>query len=117
MSPSRSAKLLEAYYKVSSQNGLPNLFKEGKLLPLSQRALIDQRFYLYPPTVLSQMVGATNLNYAINKYNIDQIASAKLIDFDNFGKLVNPRIDRRYMFPENLNLAQVYEEFDINSTT
>ena len=57
-----SAKLLEAYYYFSKQNGLDKLFKDGKLIPLSERRLIDQRFYLVPQKILSEIVGFSNLN-------------------------------------------------------
>jgi hypothetical protein len=113
--PQVCGTFLEAYYYFAAQNGLPNLFSDGELSPLEERRLIDQRFYFVTPSILSQIIGATNLNYAINKYNIESIMSAKLIDWDNFGQLVNPRLDRRGMFPENLNLASVYANFMTNS--
>ncbi len=115
--PAASARILEAYYAFASQNGMTSLYREGELLPLAERSLLDQRFYMVPPSILSQIVGATNLNYAINKYNIDQIAEARLIDWCDFGRLINPRIDNRGIFPENLNLATLYEEFITNSLT
>lgn len=117
MPPGASATFLEAFYRLAAQNGLARLFKEGKLLSLEERNTIDQRFYLFTPSVFSQALRIANLNYAINKYNMDQIAGAKLIDWDNFGKLINPKSSTRGMFPETLNLANVYEEFITNSLT
>jgi len=115
--PTVSSKLIEAYYQFSMQNGLPNLFKEGKLIPLSERSLIDQRFYLITTSILSQILGISNLNFAINKYNIDRVAEAKLIDWDNLGMLVRPRVDQRGIFPENLTLVRIFEDFMTNSLT
>lgn len=116
MPPNASAKVLEVFYRAASQNGLDQLFKQGKLIPLEERQAIDQRFYFITPSVLSMLVGVNNLNYSINKYRMDEItAGIKLIDWDKFGSLINPKISTRGMFPENINLAQVYEEFITNS--
>lgn len=115
--PTVSSKLLEGYYQFSMQNGKDKLFKEGKLIPLSERSLIDQRFYLVNTSILSQIIGISNLNFAINKYNIDRVAEAKLIDWDNFGMLIRPRVDQRGIFPENLTLARIFEDFMTNSLT
>ena len=106
-----SQKILEAYYYFSSQNGLSDLFKDDKLISLNERKLIDKRFYLITTTILSQMLGANSLTYAINKYNIDQIREAKLIDWDNFGMLVRPKFSSFGLFPENLNIEKVFENF------
>lgn len=111
------AKLLEAYYALASQNGLSDLFKEGKLLPIEQRRLLDKRFYLFPPSLLAQLIGATNLDYAINKYKIEDIVEARLIDFDQFGKLVRPQFSTLGLFPETLNMELVFEEFIEKSTS
>lgn len=115
--PTVSSKLLEGYYYFSMKNGIDRLFKDGMLIPLSERNLIDQRFYLVTTTILSQILGISNLNFAINKYNIDRVAEAKLIDWDNFGMLINPRIESRGIFPENLPLARIFEGFMTNSLT
>jgi hypothetical protein len=115
--PTVCSKLLEGYYYFSMQNGLERLFKDGKLIPLTERSLIDQRFYLVTTSILSQILGISNLNFAINKYNIDRVAEAKLIDWDNFGMLIRPRVDQRGIFPENLTLASVFEDFMTNSLT
>lgn len=104
--PSFVPKILESYYRFSAQNGLQNLFKEGKLIPLEERRLIDQRFYALTP---SQM--GLDLNLAINKYNMDAVTEARLIDWDNFGMLVRPRFSRVGIFPENLNLELLFETF------
>lgn len=113
--PTVCAKLLEAYYYISSQNGLDTLFKEGKLIPLEERQLIDKKFYLITTTILSQLIGLNNLNYAINKYNVDDIAEARLIDWDNFGMLVQPKQSAIGIFPDPLNLVRVFEKFISNS--
>lgn len=110
-----SAKLLEAYYYFSKQNGLDKLFKDGKLIPLSERRLIDQRFYLVPQKILSEIVGFSNLNYAINKYNIEDISEAKLIDWDNFGMMIRPKFSQVGIFPETINMQKVFEDFMTNS--
>ena len=116
MPPRANAKILETYWNFSKMNGLANLFdSEGSLLPLDQRRLIDQRFYLITPTALSNVLGVNNLNYAINKYNMDQILDAKLIDWDNFGMLVNPSLTTDGLYPDPINLAKVYEEFLTNT--
>ena len=71
--PAVNVKLLESYYRFASINGLTQVFdKEGNLLPLDSRRLLDLRFYMVPPTLLSTISGLSNINYAINKYNIDQ---------------------------------------------
>ena len=113
--PTVCAKLLEAYYYISSQNGLDTLFKEGKLISLEERQLIDKKFYLITTTILSQLIGLNNLNYAINKYNVDDIAEARLIDWDNFGMLVQPKQSVIGIFPDPLNLVRVFEKFISNS--
>lgn len=110
-----SAKLLEAYYEFSAKNGFQNLYRDGKLMPLTERKLIDQRFYLVNTTILSQTIGFSNLNYSINKYNIDDIAEARLIDWDNFGMMVRPRFSQVGLFPDNLSMERVFEEFIANS--
>jgi hypothetical protein len=116
MPPRASAKILEAYWKFSNLNGLGNLFnKDGQLLPLEERRLIDNRFYLITPTALSTILGVNNLNYAINKYNMDQVLEARLIDWDNFGMLVNPALTIDGLYPDPINLAKVYEDFLTNT--
>jgi hypothetical protein len=116
MPPRANAKILETYWNFSKMNGLANLFdSEGSLLPLDQRRLIDQRFYLITPTALSNVLGVNNLNYAINKYNMDQILDSKLIDWDNFGMLVNPSLTTDGLYPDPINLVKVYEEFLTNT--
>lgn len=112
-----AAKLLEAYYALSSQNGLGDLFRDGKLLPIEQRRLLDKRFYLFPPSLLAQLIGASNLDYAINKYKIEDVVEARLIDFDQFGLLVRPKFSTLGLFPETLNMELVFEEFIEKSTT
>lgn len=111
-----ATKLLEAYYAFSSQNGLSDLFKEGSLIPIEQRRLLDKRFYFFPPSLLAQFIGATNLDYAINKYKIEDVVEARLIDFDQFGLLVRPKFSTLGLFPETLNMEQVFEEFIEKST-
>lgn len=106
-----SAKLLEAYYFLSQQNGLASIYEGEQLLPLEQRRLLDKRFYLFPPGLLAQAIGANNLNYAINKYKMEDVLQASLIDFDQFGKLVAPRFSPIGLFPETLNVESVFENF------
>jgi hypothetical protein len=114
--PQASAKILEAYYQFSLQNGLSNLFnRDGALISLDERRLLDQKFYFITTTILSGLVGIDNLYYAVNKYNIDDIISAKLIDWDNFGQLINPRISTYGFFPDPINMAEVFEDFLTNS--
>ena len=113
--PNVLAKLLEGYYYFSSRNGMQKLFKEGKLIDLKERSLLDQPFYFIPPSILTKLLGLANLNYAINKYNNDQIISAKLIDWDHFGMLVNPKVSTRGLYPDPINIASIYEDFVQNS--
>lgn len=116
MPPRAAAKILEAYWQFSQLNGLNNLFdKDGQLLPLEERRLIDNRFYLITPTALSTILGVNNLNYAINKYNMDHVMEAKLIDWDNFGMLINPTLTTDGLYPDPINLAKVYEDFLTNT--
>lgn len=116
MPPQASAKILEAYYQFSLQNGLPNLFsKEGELAPLAKRQLLDQKFYFITVSILSGLVGIDNLYQAVNKYNIDDIATAKLIDWDNFGQLVNPKISDYRIFPQPANMQKIFDDFLIKS--
>jgi hypothetical protein len=116
MPPDAQVKVMEAYWNFSKLNGLSNLFdKDGKLKDLTERQLIDQRFYLITPTALSTILGVNNLNYAINNYNMDKVAEAKLIDWDNFGMLVNPQISTHGLYPNPINLGRVYEEFLTNT--
>jgi hypothetical protein len=113
--PNILSKLLEAYYYFASKNGLQNLYREGKLIDLKERSLLDQRFYLMPPSILVQILGLQSLGYAINKYNNDQIIEATLIDWDQFGMMVNPRVSTQGLYPEPVNIAAVYEDFVENS--
>jgi hypothetical protein len=114
--PAISDKLLEAYYSFAMRNGLDSLYdSNGNLIPISERSGIDRPFYLVPPTILASIIGATNLNYAINKYNINNIISVKLIDWDNLGMLVKPRLSSRGLYPEPFNFEMVYEQFIKNS--
>lgn len=116
MPPRASAKILEAYWRFSQLNGLSNLFDtDGNLRSIEERRLIDQRFYLITPTALSTILGVKNLNYAINKYSMDQVLEAKLIDWDNFGMLVNPTLTVDGLYPDPINLAKVYEDFLTNT--
>ena len=113
--PNILSKLLEAYYYFSKQNGLSNLFQNGKLIDLNERRLLDQKFYFLPSTILSQVLGLKNINYAINKYNNDSILEAKLIDWDNYGMLVNPRLSTNGLFPNPINMSNIFEDFIQNS--
>lgn len=114
--PRVSAKILETYWRFSQPNGLDNLFnKDGSIRPLEERRLIDQKFYLITPTILSNVLGVNNLNYAINKYNMDQVLEARLIDWDQFGMLINPAITTNGLYPDSINLAKVYEDFLTNT--
>jgi hypothetical protein len=114
--PSIGAKILEAYWNFSKMNGLASLFdREGALISLEQRRLIDQKFYLLTPSIFSNILGANNLNYAINKYNMDDILDAKLIDWDNFGMLIKPLASTTGLFPNPINLSKVYEDFLTNT--
>ena len=116
--PVIQAKVMEAYWAFSKLNGLSNLFdKENKLLDINERRLLDQRFYLITPTALSTFLGVNNLNYAINNYDMDNIAEAKLIDWNNFGMMVNPKISTHGFYPDPINLAKVYENFLTNTLT
>lgn len=116
MPPDAQVKVMEAYWNFSKLNGLSNFFdKDGKLKDLTERQLIDQRFYLITPTALSTILGVNNLNYAINNYSMDKVAEAKLIDWDNFGMLVNPQISTHGLYPNPINLGRVYEEFLTNT--
>lgn len=114
--PVISAKLLEWYYAFSKQNGLASYYKEGKLIPIEERRLIDQRFQLITPTDLSALAGIDNLNYAINKYDMDYV-KARLIDWDNFGKLIRPRSTTHGIFPDPVDIGRIYEEFITKSIT
>ena len=67
------------------------------------------------PSLISELSGADNLYYAINKYSMDDISSARLIDWNQFGMLVNPRLSDRGLLPSPINLAKVYEDFLTNS--
>jgi len=120
--------LLHGYYNFASKNGLENLYNnkiekptnENKLKvarryqeikPLNERLMINQRFYMVTASALADMLRIHTLDYAINKYNTDSIREAKLIDWDNFGMLVNPRISPKGFFPTPFNIMRVYEEF------
>ena len=78
-----SEALLHGYYNFASKNGLTDLFdKEDNLIPLSERRLIDKRFYMVTPAMLADMLRIRSIQYAINKYNMESILEAKLIDWD-----------------------------------
>lgn len=109
--PRVSDGLLRMYYEFSKKNGLINLYEKDELKPLNERKLLDQRFYMVTPSMLSDMLRIHNLDYAINKYNTDSIMEAKLIDWDNFGMLVNPTITPKGFFPIPFNIVRVFEEF------
>lgn len=114
--PAICDKLLEAYYLFAMRNGLDSLYdSNGDLIDSSERAGLDKPFYLVPPTILANIIGATDLNYAINKYNINNIISVKLIDWDNLGMLIKPKISGRGLYPEPFNFEMMYEQFIKNS--
>ena len=109
-------KILHIYWNFSLKHGLSNLFDTtGTLRPLAERQVIDQKFYMITPSLISELSGADNLYYAINKYSMDDISSARLIDWNQFGMLVNPRLSDRGLLPSPINLAKVYEDFLTNS--
>ena len=114
--PRISDGLLNGYYRFAQSNGLANLYrrnenKELELKPLNERRVIDQRFYMLTPAMLADMLRIHSLDYAINKYNTDSIKEAKLIDWDNFGMLINPRLSVKGLFPLPFNINRVFEEF------
>lgn len=115
--PQRIAdKILEIFYRFSSANGMSRLFdQDGNLLPLTQRRTLDLPFYHITPTQLSQLVGATNLNYAINKYSIGEIANARLIDWDQYGSLVKPKLSLKGLYPTPIDIETIYNRFIQNS--
>ncbi len=113
--PAVAQKLLQAYWYFSGPNGLYELFKEDTLIDLEERRLIDKRFYLITPTILRQLIGLNNINLAINKYNIDDIMEARLIDWDQFGELINPIPSTFGMFPEGISLESLYSDFITNA--
>lgn len=114
--PAVSNRILEIYWNFSLSNGLANLFDtEGNLRPLNERQIIDQRFYMITPSLLAELSGADNLYYAINKYSMDDIASARLVDWDKFGMLVNPSLSDNGLLPNGVNLGAIYEDFLTNS--
>lgn len=113
--PAASAKLLEWYYAFSQKNGLANYYEKGQLIPLDKRRLLDQPFQLITPTDLSILAGVDNLNYAINKYNMDYVAEARLIDWNNFGELIRPKPTTHGLFPDPVNLGKIYEDFITNT--
>lgn len=117
MPPSASAKVLEAYWRFSQMNDLAKVFDHstGDLIPLDMRRLIDCRFYLITPSALSGILGIDNLNYAINKYNMDQVLETRLIDWDQFGMLVNPKVSTYGLFPDPINMQKVFDDFLKNS--
>ena len=67
------------------------------------------------PSLLAELSGADNLYYAINKYSMDDIASARLVDWDKFGMLVNPSLSDNGLLPNGVNLGAIYEDFLTNS--
>lgn len=109
--PTILSKILEAYYFFSVKNGLSSFYKNGNLIPLNERQLLDQRLYFITPSILSELCRASNFNYAINKYNNDQIIEARLIDWDNLGMLIQPKLSVKGLFPETINLVKVFEDF------
>jgi hypothetical protein len=114
--PAVSNRILEIYWNFSLSNGLANLFDtDGNLKPLNERQIIDQRFYMITPSLLAELSGADNLYYAINKYSMDDIASARLVDWDKFGMLVNPSLSDNGLLPNGVNLGAIYEDFLTNS--
>jgi hypothetical protein len=117
--PLAASKILEAYWRFSQMNDLAKVFDSstGELLPLDMRRLIDCRFYLITPSALSSILGIDNLNYAINKYSMDQVLEARLIDWDKFGMLINPKLSTHGLFPDPINIAAVFDDFLKNSLT
>ena len=110
-----SYKLLHAYYEFSRKNGLENLYLNDKLISLEERLDLNQRFYHITTTILSNMLGIKNLNYAINKYSMESISNIKLIDWDNFGMLAAPLFSDLGLFPENINMEEIFNDFIQNS--
>ena len=105
-------KLLEAYYELSKQNGLTSLYnQQGELISLEKRQLLDKRFYFLTSTILSNLLGLKSLNYAINKYDTSLIEGIKLIDWDNYGKLVNAKITDIGFYPKPFNVNDMFNAF------
>jgi hypothetical protein len=46
---------------------------------------------------------------------MDQVLEARLIDWDNFGMLVNPTLSVDGLYPDPINLAKVFEDFLTNT--
>lgn len=111
-----SSKILEGYYRAAMQTGLESLWNQnGELKPISERRGLDLPFYSATPSQLAYTIGASGLYFAINTYNRDQIREARLIDWDSFGMLIEPKISQYGLFPTPFNMEEVYSRFIENT--
>lgn len=112
------AKLLEAYYHLCSQYGMDRLYDNaGVLKPLTERRSLDLPFYRITPTQMCEMLpGLNSLNYAINTYKIQDVARARLIDWDQYGSMIQPKVSTRGMYPDPIDMEEVFNGFIQNAT-
>jgi len=61
-----------------------------------------------------QAASGLNLNYSINKYNLEAVRNARILDWDKFGELPFAAIDSRAMMtaPNIGNIADIFDRFE-----
>jgi hypothetical protein len=105
------AKLLAAYYFIS-EKFISNLYQNDKLIPFNERGTLNLPFYGISQAVLQQVSGL-NLNYAINKYRVEDLNTIRFLDWDKFGELPFANIeDRGLIFARGFDLSDIFEVFE-----
>jgi hypothetical protein len=103
--------LINSYFNIIKQYGYPSLLdKENKLIDLEKRSNLDLPFYFITSKQLSDLVGI-KLSYSINKYKVENIITANLIDWDKIGFLINSRVTFDGILPFPPNIEKIYNTF------
>ena len=120
INPPHRLKMLAAYYKLATPVIEKLYFEQtsgGKitesLLPFQERGSRNAPFYGITQDLIQRVTGL-NLNYSINKYNLEAVSNAKFLDWDRFGELPYARIEERGMIyaPNIGNIADIFSIFE-----
>ena len=118
--PIYRAKLLAVYYTLARPLIEKLYYSERvdgneveKLLPFKERGTRHLPFYGISQDML-QAASGLNLNYSINKYNLEAVRNARILDWDKFGELPFAAIDSRAMMtaPNIGSIADIFDRFE-----
>ena len=120
ISPILRAKFLAAHYQVAKPIVQKMYFEStenGKtveqLLPFKERGTKNAPLYGISQDLLQTVTGL-NLNYSINKYNLEAVRNARLLDWDRFGELPFAAIESRGMMmaPNIGTILDIFDRFE-----